>query len=48
MRKIVGQVKWTTTNHTKGWSSSEEGDVVCMVGLEQSPLLWVPSGKLNG
>ena len=24
---------------TKGWSSSKEGDVVCMVGLEGSPLL---------
>ena len=28
MEEIVEQVKWTTTNHTKGWSSSKEGDVV--------------------
>ena len=28
------QVKWITTNHTKVWSSSSEGDVVYMVGLE--------------
>ena len=32
---IVGQAKWTTTNHT--WSSSTEGDDVYMVGLEGSP-----------
>ena len=25
--EIVGQGKWTITNHTKGWSSSKEGDV---------------------
>ena len=31
--EIIGQVKWTTTNHTKDWSSSKEGDVVYMVGL---------------
>ena len=24
-------MKWTTTNHTKGWSSSKEGNVVYMV-----------------
>ena len=29
-----GQVKWTTTNHTKAWSSSKEGDVVYMVELK--------------
>ena len=40
-------MKGTTTNHAKGWSSSKEGDVVYMVGLEGSPLLWVPSGKPN-
>ena len=39
MEKIVGQVKWTTINHTKGRSSSKESDVVYMVGLEESPLL---------
>jgi len=27
MEEIVGQVKGTTTNHTKGWSSPIEGDV---------------------
>ena len=31
LEEIVEQVKWT--NHTKGWSSSKEGDVVYMVGL---------------
>ena len=41
----VGQVKWTTTNHTKGQSSSKEGDVVFMVELEGSPLLWASSEK---
>ena len=30
MEEIVGQAKWTTTNHTKVWSSSKEGDVVYM------------------
>ena len=38
MEEIMGQVKWTTINHTKGQSSSKEGDVVYMVGLEGSPL----------
>ena len=47
MEEIVGQVKWTTTNHTKGQSSSKEGDVVYMVGLEGNPLLWAPSGTPN-
>ena len=37
--EIVGQEKCTTTNHTKGWSSSKEGDIAYMVGLEGSPLL---------
>ena len=45
MEEIVGQVKWTTTSHNKGWSSCKEGDVVYMVGLEGSPLLWAPSRK---
>ena len=27
MEEIVDQAKWTTTNHTKGQSSSKEGDV---------------------
>ena len=45
--EIVGQAKWTTNNHSKGRSSSKEGDVVYMVGLEGSPLLWAPSGKPN-
>ena len=40
-------MKWTTVNHTKGWSSSKEGDVVYIVGLECSPLLWAPSRKSN-
>ena len=42
-----GQVKWTTTNHTKGRSSFKESDVVYMVGWEGSPLLWALSGKPN-
>ena len=37
--EIMGQGKRATTNHTKGQSSSKEGDVVYMVGLEGSPLL---------
>ena len=41
----MGQVKWTTTNHSKDWSLFKEGDVVYMVGLEVSPLLWAPSWK---
>ena len=45
MEEIVGQVKWTTTNHTKGRSSTKESDVVYTVRLEGSPLLWTPSGK---
>ena len=32
------QAKQTTTNHTKGQSSSKEGDVSYVVGLEGSPL----------
>ena len=32
---------------TKGRSSSKEGDVVYMVGLEGSPLLQAPSRKPN-
>ena len=48
MEEIVGQLKWTTTtNHTKGQSSTKEGDVVHMVELEGSPLLWPPSWKPN-
>ena len=35
MDKIMGQSKWTTTNHTKGWSLSKESDA-CMEGLEGS------------
>ena len=37
MEEIIGQMKWTTTNHTKGWSSSKEVDIVYMVGLKGSP-----------
>ena len=47
MEEIVGQVKWTTTNHTKGWSSSKGGNVVYIVWLKGSPLFWAPSGKQN-
>ena len=43
----MGQAKWTTTNHNKGQSSSKEGDVVYMVGLEGGPVLWVSTGKPN-
>ena len=40
MQEIVGQAKRSPTNHTKGQSSSKEGDdVVFMVGSEESPLL---------
>ena len=39
MEEIVGHVKWTTTYHSKGRSSSQEGDVY-MVGLEGNPLPW--------
>ena len=42
MGEFMEQVKWTTTNHTKGRSSSKEDDVVYMVRLEWSPLLWAP------
>ena len=45
MEKIAGQMKWTTTNHTEGWSSSKEGDVMYMAGLVWSPLLWILYGK---
>ena len=45
--EVVGQVKWITTNHTKGQSSSKEGDAVYMMGMEGRPLLWAPSGKPN-
>ena len=47
MEQIVGQVKWTITNHNKAWSSSKEGDDMYMVGLEKSPLLWTFSRKPN-
>ena len=36
MEEIVGQVKWTTSNHTKARSSFKEGDAVYMLGLEGS------------
>ena len=39
------QAKWTITNHIEAWSSSKESDVVYMVELEGSTLLWAPSGK---
>ena len=47
MEEIMGQLKWTTNNHTKGLTSSKEGDVLYVVGLEGSPLLRAPSGKPN-
>ena len=31
--EIMGQVKWTTTNHTKGQSPSKKDDAVYVVGL---------------
>ena len=37
MEDIVGQVKWTTTNHTIGQAPSKKDDAVYMVGLEGSP-----------
>ena len=39
MEEVMGQAKWTTTIHSKVWSSSQEGDVVYMVELKGSPLL---------
>ena len=45
MEEIVGQEKWTITNHKKGWPLFKEGDAVYMVGLEGSSLLYTPSGK---
>ena len=41
----MGQAKWTTTNHTKGRYSCKEGEVVHMVGLDGSLLVWAPSRK---
>jgi len=46
MEEIMGQLKRTTNNHTKGLISSKEGDVYVME-LEGSPLLRAPSGKPN-
>ena len=40
MEEIMEQGKWTSTNHTKGQSSSKEGDVVYIAGLEGNSLLW--------
>ena len=34
MEEIVGHAKRSTTNHTKGGSSSKETNVVYMVGLK--------------
>ena len=45
MKEMVWQVKWTTTNHMKVWSPSQEGDVLYMVWLEGSPLLLTPFRK---
>ena len=42
MEEIMGQMKGSITNHTKGWSLSKEGDVYTMK-LEGSPLWWAPS-----
>ena len=39
MEEIMEQGKWTTTNHTKGPSSSKDGDIEYKVGLEGSFLL---------
>ena len=46
-RRDHGASKMNHHQHTKGWTSSKEGDVVYMVGLEGSLLLWAPSGKPN-
>ena len=43
----MGQVKWPTTNHTKGWSSPKEDVVLYMAALERSHILWAPSRKSN-
>ena len=45
MEEIVGQAKWTTTNHTKCQSSSKEGDIVYTVGLEGSENQTINSNK---
>ena len=44
---LKNDVEWKRlwANHSKSWSSSKE-DVVYMVGLEETPLLWA-SGKPN-
>ena len=40
MGEIMEQGKWTSTNRTKSQSSSKEGDVVYMAGLEGNSVLW--------
>ena len=46
-KKSWGKWNGTNTYNTKGQSSSKECDVVYVVELEGSPLVWVPSEKLN-
>ena len=38
MEEILGQVKRTNPSLTKGHSSSKEGSVVYVVGLERNPI----------
>ena len=48
MQKNIEYLKWITINHRKGWSSSKEGDVEYIMGLEGSlPLLLAQSGEAN-
>ena len=53
----MGDEKWILKNdvewkrlrasHNKSWFLSKEDNVVYMVGLEESRLLWASSGKPN-
>ena len=47
MEEIVGQAKWTTTNHTKDQSLSKEGDAVNVLELEGSPLFLPENQMIN-
>ena len=46
-KKSLGKWNEPTPITPKGQSSSKEGDVVYMMGLEGCPLVWVPSEKLQ-
>ena len=40
MEEIVGQAKWTNTNHTKGQSSTKKGDIVGLDGRTLMGSFW--------